>query len=210
MEGCSGCGDCIEIIDLAQGPTGPQGIPGAAGADGADGADGQEGTTILYNDPTNVGTINGVVTQDLQTYILGPSLNADLDAIEIEAWVEDTSIAGVINPPQYQIALLFGATVIGYVEWTRGISKKQAHIKALMSRVNQNLQRIQYEQSVSGYKTTPNSAVVGLDSLEKGKIATAVDLSSGDNIILRVSVTTGTFALNELVCTQFLIKNLKN
>lgn len=210
--GDSGCGGCGSWT-LPQGLTGPQGATGAtgaAGANGTNGINGTNGTTIVYNDPTDSGTTNGVSTEDLKTYSLPlNTLAVNNNMIEVEAFLEETAAVGVAFPPYYEAQLLLGAQVIGYAQWGVGLSTKQITFRAQINRLTSATQKVQWENFIGGYMAAPNSAPGAVDEHTKGKTPTTADLTVANNIIVRVSKTSGTFTANEVVCTQLIVKHYK-
>ena len=209
---CGGCGPWT-LPTGPTGPTGPQGPAGPAGATGATGPagpTGPSGMAIIYNDPTDTGTTNGVSTQDLKTWSLpANTLSVDGNIIEVEAWLEKITKSVVISPPSYVAELLIGAQVIGYAQWSIGVSTKQITFKAQINRLSATTQRVQWENFIGGYMSAPNASPASVDANTKGKTPTTANLASGNNIIVRISKTSGTFTANEVICTQLLVKHYK-
>lgn len=178
----------------------PAGLQGTSGS-------GADGTTVLYNSNANTGTTAAASPQSLTAYTLpANTLGVNNDAIEVFAAVE---IPTVSASNTYRVELLFGGTAIVYFEAILGNGGSRRHgFKALISRIGTSSQRINGERRI-GIVLSGITANLGQDLGDQYTLDTAIDLTSNQDIRIRVTKASGSFGASEVIQRTLIVTHLK-
>lgn len=179
---------------------------------GATGPSSSSGLTLLHNSLTDSGTTAAASPQTLKTYTLpANTLSVNNDIIEVEAVLD---FSGDSTASSYKPSVYFGGVNIGGIT-TASMTGGSAsvHLKCTINRIGANSERITSQMFQT--KSSSNGILDGnaISSTASYNFAVnndiAIDLTSNQDIIVRISRASGNFTLNQAVCRKLTVKHIK-